>query len=356
MLREVKKANVDCSVPIISIVKNEIFFLPAFFEHYRGLGAKHFVILDDRSDDGTTEYLMSQDDCTVVNSDLTYGQYIDGKKADVLWRTELPQKYCHGRWGVLVDADEFLELPPGFEQLEAFTHILDGKNIDTVGAVMVDFYPDKAIDLQQREAPRSKSDLLTRYPYFDDCHYGSWIDGCNEFRRAYGGVRQRLMQEHQIALYGQKRASAFRAIKSGVRKLIGTEKQKSFCALYKVPLIRWDESCFHINSHKTNRAPADGIQLPLMHFKFTGSLLQKIDFAIESGGYDRQSSDYRAYRDLLGVMMQRDASLLGRNSRKYSSKQDFISNGILKFDVGGGELLKDHRTNWPWAAQSDRVA
>jgi hypothetical protein len=342
MLHELKKAKLASSVPVLSIVKNEIFFLPAFLDHYRGLGAKQFIFLDDRSDDGTSEYLLAQDDCTVVASDLTYGQYIDGKKANVLWRTALPQKYCQDGWGLLVDADEFLELPPGFEDIEAFTRFLDHRGATAIGAVMVDFYPDRTLDLQQHDAPQNKADLLARYPYFDDCHHGSWIDGCNEFRRAYGGVRHRLMLEHRIASYAENRTSASHRVKSGIRRLLGIDKEKFFCALHKVPLIRWDEGCCHTSSHTANRAPNGGIQLPLMHFKFTGSLLRKIDFAIASEGYHNQSSDYRAYRDLLGVMMQRNASFLGSNSRKYSSKQDFIPNRILSIDLGRGETLDDH--------------
>src|SRR5262249_16291170 len=121
-----------------------------------------------------------------------------------------------------------------------------------------------------------------------------------------------------------------------------------------------DQSWCHTSPHKANRAPDAGIQLPLMHFKFTGSLLQKIDFAIESEGYDRQSADYRAYRDLLAIMMQRDASLLGRNSRRYSSKQDFIPSRILRFDAARGEILDDRtsaaKPTLQWEARGDRVA
>lgn len=334
MFRELKKVSRVPLLTVLSIVKNEIFFLPAFLDHYRGLGVKQFIFLDDRSDDGTREYLLAQGDCSVVASDVTYAEMVDGKKAHYFWRTALPKKYCNGRWGLLVDADELLELPPGFNDLGTFAAYLDHGGSTAVGAVMVDFYPARARDLSDRRAPQDKKELLARYPYFDDCNYGSWIDGRNEFRRTQNGVRDRLMLEHSIPLYGRSRSSPLQRMKAGFRELLGGQKAKSFCALYKVPLIRWDDDCSYESPHKANRPPSEGIQLPLMHFKFTSNLLQKIDFAIGSEVYDRQSSEYRSYRDLLDVMIKSDASFLCEISRKYSGSEDFLPSEILRFHIG----------------------
>ncbi|MBS0233711.1 MAG: glycosyltransferase family 2 protein [Proteobacteria bacterium] len=334
MFRELKSARCTPSVTVLCILKNEIFFLPAFLDHYRKLGVEQFVFLDDRSDDGTREFLIAQPDCAVVGSDLTFAELVDGKKAHYWWRTALPQTYCNGRWSLLVDADELLELPPGFEDINPFVDYLDSRGRTAVGAVMVDFYPEKARELRNHSAPRSKEELLARYPYFDDCDYGGWVDGQNEFRGRQNGVRQRLVREHQIPLYGRRRSSPLPRMKAALRGLFGIQKTKPFCALSKVPLIRWDDGWRYEGPHKANRPPDPGIQLPLLHFKFTSSLLQKVDFAIASEAYDQQSSEYRSYRDLLDVMIKSDASFLCDLSHKYSGKQDFLPNRILRFDVG----------------------
>jgi len=333
LFNEIKKAKFASSVPVIAIVKNEIFFLPAFLDHYRGLGTKHFVFLDDKSDDGTLEYLTAQDDCTVVASEFSFAQEIDGKKAHFVWRTALPQKYCNGAWGVHVDADELLEIPPGFDDIESFTRALDDRGVTAVGAVMVDFYPTKALDLRQQDWPQSKAELLSRYPYFDDCYYGAWAKDGNRFLGTPSGVRHRIMAAHEITNYARMPTSPIKKLRARVGKILGSKKEKSFCALSKVPLVKWDKATEHVGPHKLNRPPARDILLPLMHFKLTSSLLQKIDFAISSGNYHKQSAEYRSYRDLLAAMMEEDASFLCSSSRRYSSKNDFLNNRILQFDA-----------------------
>lgn len=51
--------------PLTGILHNEMHFLPAFLPHYRKLGVDRFFFIDDRSDDGTLEFLALQDDVVV---------------------------------------------------------------------------------------------------------------------------------------------------------------------------------------------------------------------------------------------------------------------------------------------------
>jgi hypothetical protein len=334
MFREIKAPQSTPAVTVISIIKDELFFLPAFLDHYRGLGATQFVFLDDGSTDGSIDYLSAQPDCAIIVSDLTYGQFVNGKKADVVWRTALPRTYCAGRWGLVVDVDEFLELPPSIDDISTLTRMLDAQGGTAVGAVMIDFYPANIQELGVSVPPSSKSELFARYPYFDDCPHGHWVDGHNRFHRTYGGVRDRLLLSHGVALQ-KSRATGLRlgALRRRLRSYFGYEKRKFFNAIHKVPLIRWsDDGYEYLSSHTVNRAPCRGLQLPLIHFKFTGSLFSKVNSAIASGAYHSQSADYRAYSDLLANMMASNSSFLCDCSRKYAGKRDFLRSGILRFD------------------------
>ena len=58
---------------LFAVMRNEMYFLPAFLAHYRALGVKQFVIVDDASDDGTTQYLAAQPDCCSGMSEHRYG-------------------------------------------------------------------------------------------------------------------------------------------------------------------------------------------------------------------------------------------------------------------------------------------
>ena len=63
-------------LPLCAVVRNEMYFLPAFLAHYRGLGVGHFLMLDDRSDDGTRAFLASQPDVTLIGSGRRYGDRV----------------------------------------------------------------------------------------------------------------------------------------------------------------------------------------------------------------------------------------------------------------------------------------
>jgi hypothetical protein len=85
-------------------------------------------------------------------------------------------------------------------------------------------------------------------------------------------------------------------------------------------------------------APADGLQLPLAHFKFTGSLAGKIASAVESEAYAMKSAKYHALAGLLATMRAKNASFRCHHSRKFESAQDFIPNGILRAEVLQSEM------------------
>ena len=175
-------------VTVVSIVKNELFFLPAFIEHYRELGVARFIFLDDHSSDGTREYIAAQSDCGLLGSELTFSQLVDGKKAHELWRSEIPRHYCDDQWTLVVDVDEFLHLPPPIRDLQSFVSALDDRGERVVGAVMVDFYPSSIGGLEDGNPPASKAELFERYPYFDACVHGHWLPEENKFHRLYGGA------------------------------------------------------------------------------------------------------------------------------------------------------------------------
>lgn len=40
----------DEPITLVSVVRNELYFLPACFQHYRDLGVERFAVVDDQSD------------------------------------------------------------------------------------------------------------------------------------------------------------------------------------------------------------------------------------------------------------------------------------------------------------------
>ncbi|MEJ8561062.1 glycosyltransferase family 2 protein [Yoonia sp. GPGPB17] len=56
-------------------------FLPPFLQHYRKLGVKRFVFVDDRSTHATAAFLAAQRDVIVLRSNNKYGDKIDSEDA-----------------------------------------------------------------------------------------------------------------------------------------------------------------------------------------------------------------------------------------------------------------------------------
>ena len=49
--------------------------MKSFLDHYRSMGVKHFVFLDNGSTDRTVELLYAQEQVTVLQTDAPYNKY-----------------------------------------------------------------------------------------------------------------------------------------------------------------------------------------------------------------------------------------------------------------------------------------
>ena len=112
-----RKGKETSGVALFAMLRNEIYFLPHWLQHYRDLGIKEFLLFDDRSDDGSREYLLSQDDCTLFQGNHAWGDVIRGIPFSFYIRHMICRKLGKHRWLLSVDADEFLVLPSQFESV-----------------------------------------------------------------------------------------------------------------------------------------------------------------------------------------------------------------------------------------------
>lgn len=94
-------------LPLVCVVRNAAPYMKSFLRYYREMGVTRFIVVDDRSDDGTTEILSSAPDVDLFTSDVGYAQADRGRA----WRDALFNLYGRGRWYLSVDADEFFVFP-----------------------------------------------------------------------------------------------------------------------------------------------------------------------------------------------------------------------------------------------------
>lgn len=298
------------------------------------MGIRQFVVLDDRSDDGTLEYLRAQPDCAVLASPLRYGDKIGGKRAAHLWKTCIPQRFFPDKWAICADADEFLFLPPQFSDAVQFVNYLDGIGTTAIAAVMVDFYPKSIAQMESLKAPQNRSELFETYAWFDAGPYYRWPASRARPIILHGGVRERLLRKFVIS----KRDVHKTSLQIVLRRLKSIFiKDRNVGSIHKVPLVKWTTGRKYLHSHTLNEAPSRDFILPIAHFKFTSFLHQKIEQAIASKAYSKGSRTYFAYAKLLKAMHESDGSFLDARSVKFTGVDDFVAADLAKFGDPGSD-------------------
>ena len=285
------------------IVRNEMYFLPALLSHYRALGVERFVVLDDKSDDGTREFLADQDDCVILASDRRFGEPVvvdhplaRGGKTRVLdmWTNILRHRFARDRWSLHIDADEFIRLPEEMRFQDLIAR-LETSDASFVWAVMIDLYPPKMEDLK---VSRGKTQF--------DPDAGWHYDACPHLRirrgrapkTVYPGSRARLM-----ANYGVRSLKGFKAIRS-------LFALPHYNLLRKAPLMKIPAEGYMRNIHTPSMKFASDLLLPIEHFKFTSQLYERTKAAIETGSHHNNSSEYRDMAQLLSAMEKSAGSFL----------------------------------------------
>lgn len=305
-LRTVRQARHDPEgLWLFTVVRNEAYFLGHFFEHYRRLGVRNFLVYDDGSSDGTGDILATQESCSVITSghafDDNFGIDVSGKPRRLFTalRESVPEHYFRGQWVVSVDADEFIVLPPEMDSLPQLIGVLESRGQPFATAPMVDFYPET---LDGRNYPEDLSPFAGN-PYFDRGPLFDWSTGRIfpiQFQR---GVRYRLLR---------RLADTAPDL---VAKIYGAHPV-SLAKSWKVPLLRHGSGVRRIGDHEISVPPTPGPAVALAHFKFYPGLDDKVADAVKRGQYYNASMEYRFLQ--AAVARLGGESLLGPESVRYS--------------------------------------
>ena len=310
---------------LFSVVKNEMFLLPAFLDHHRSIGIQQFLILVDHSDDGTLEYLLEQPDVVVVECSVKFGDNINVspfsrlglKKMDraAAWLKEvITQEFFANSYALYLDADEFLFLPPGHTSVDNIIASIRRRRVRAVSASVVEFFPEKVAELFVPGTPTSLPELINRYPYFEPTPL-------LRLRRF------RFPERIGWAKSGELFLSFLNSHDEGMTTL-------------KTPIVRHSALCFRRGSHRASLPPTSRWMLTVGHFKFTSVSEEKFREATESKlSYFREM--YGLLENLLTKMHESSASFLSPHSQRFSSSQQFVDAGLMRLNDG------DETGRWP---------
>lgn len=233
--------------------RNEALRLPYLLDHYRRLGVRHFLIVENDSTDETAALLRSQPDVSLWTTKASYKLSRFGMD----WINALLQRFGHGHWCLTVDADEILIYPYWQTRpLPALTAWLNGQGIKAYPAMMLDLYPQGQIGTTRYTPGQDPTKVLT---HFDSGNY----------------VMRRQPQLKNLWIQGGPRARAFFDLEPRRAPTLG-----------KTPLVKWNRRYAYVSSTHTllpsalNAATYDemGGEAPsgvLLHTKFLETIVAK---------------------------------------------------------------------------------
>lgn len=281
--------------------RNEDVRLPYFFEYYRGLGVKHFIMVDNASTDEGRSYVAAQPDASLWSTNAAYGKARYGMD----WLTYLQWQYAHNHWALTVDIDELFVYPfCDTRPLAALGDWLDASDIRSFGALMLDLYPKGPI----RDAVYKRGD--------DPLRISNWFDPGN-----YTISRNKRMRN--LWIQGGPRARAFFA-----------DTPYRSPALNKVPFVKWNRRYTYVSS--THMILPRGLNLVydqqggektsgvLLHTKFINTFAAQAEDEANRGEHFRGGEEYQRYAAPL-----EDTELWSRWSEQYLNWRQLEGLGLM---------------------------
>lgn len=246
---------------LICVVKDDFKKVKKQVEYHRNIGIRHFAYIDNKSSDGTFEWLREQDDVSLFSVSEVFSEL-----RKLAWRKLVMEILGNDRWYLVLDSDEIF-MYPGIEDknISKYIDFLDKQNIEICLTLVVDMYTKG--ELLKAET----DDHIKEYCYFDTDTYN--IFSSYTCRYIYGGPRARVFRySPQLATY--------RLIKMSHGKIAGTH-------------------CIYPNSMN---AKAKGVTGFILHYKTFGAFeLEKYKDYVKTGIHANNSGEYKNYLEKLKV-------------------------------------------------------
>ena len=259
---------------LVCTLRNERIRLPYFLKYYREMGVRHFLFVDNDSDDGSREFLSGEPDVSIWHTTASYRKSLFG----VHWMNWLARKYCHGHWTLTVDVDEFLVFPfCDTRPIPALTDWLDGSGIRSFSAMLIDMYPKGPIDAQPYREGQNPFEIAE---WFDS---GNYLISTNP-------------EYFNLWIQGGPRA-----------RLFFNDDPYNAPSLNKIPLVKWDRSYAYM--HSTHMLLPRGLNYvyeteggekasgALLHAKFLNTFVEKTEEELVRRQHYAGSREYLAYHN-----------------------------------------------------------
>lgn len=250
---------------VFCLLRNGMPWLASFLAHHRALGFRHFIMLDNGSDDGTREALRREEGVTLLSTTAPYHAYENTLKR------YLVDRYGRGRWCLFVDIDEQFDYPlRAHVPLARLIAYLDGAGCTAMITQMLDMFARRPLHTL---GIVGETDLLGIFGTYDLATIRAEpypFGQARPIRMHWGGIRKAVFGTDN----GLTKVSFFRNV-AGL-----------------APFVQW---------HHVKRGQFADLSGVLFHFPFEAGFARKVEEAAQSGRYGyHTTAEYRAYRQRAG--------------------------------------------------------
>jgi len=277
------------ALALYTCIRDERDRLPWFFDYYRRLGVEHFVVIDNGSTDGSTEYLLSQSGTTVFRTDDSY----HGAFSGMVWINHLKSRLSPAAWVLYADVDEALVYDGCERQSVAdLAETLDMAGHEAFTAFMLDMF---STDASGGTGKGPDVDYVTRYPLH--------------------------LPQIQVT---PKPLCPYLQIRGGIRSLFATGEE-----LTKTPLVKSGADIdFLQSSHNVTPARVSDMTGVLLHYKIIDGIADEAARVLQ----DQMRSPhcrarYAKYRDAPDLSELIGAAMA--DVRTYRAPDDLVTAGLM---------------------------
>jgi hypothetical protein len=278
---------------VVCLVRDGAAYLDTFLEHYRMLGARHVVLLDNGSGDGTIERAAREPGVTIFRTGAAYRWH------KIIAKRYLVRRFGVANWVLCADIDELFDYPRRDRvPLRRFLQYLNTHGYTAVVAHLLDMFP---------RAPLTECPGHWRQTH---CYYDLTGLEPEEYRARYGDQNE-IADEQIRVLHGGVRALYF-----GVRPML-TKHPLQFPAAG----VEW------VNSHNVRGASVADVSGVLLHYKFVSGFVDYAERLVREGSFYRDSAEYRGY--LAALEAKPRLSLYSDAARELSGTDQLVAEGLL---------------------------
>lgn len=272
----------NSSAPIlICVVKDDLERIQLFYNHYRNIGIKHFVIIDNNSTDGTQEWVLKQPDTDVF---LVEQEFSSQKKYG--WINRILSIYGFNRWYLYADSDElFVYSDIENHNIIDLIHYAELFDYKRVSALLLDMYSDKGLFEADNEM-----EILNDYVFFDSDTY-TFSENYITRKDIRGGPRMRTLKY---------------------------EKNMKGPILIKHPLFYFEKDDVFHSAHRLFPLFKNTLfASALKHYKFLHSDYNRYKKIAENGTFANNSEEYKQY--IKSFDHNNNLSFIYEQSKKYEN-------------------------------------